>query len=239
MASFHYSIKSGKKGSAGQHSRYINRDGYYEDRDDLVATGHGNMPAWAEGDPKAFWRAGDRHERANGAVYREHEIALPAELTRKQQLALADEIVKELAGNKPHEYAVHAPRAAIAGSVENAHVHLMVSDRVDDGIDRPPEKTFARYNATNPERGGRRKDSGGKNKLEMHQALVEKRRRVAELQNAALARHGHEARVDHRSLQDQGEKRQPEKHLGPARVRRMDDAQRAMQQAARQADKRE
>ncbi|MGY6272149.1 MobA/MobL family protein [Achromobacter denitrificans] len=236
MASFHYTVKSGKKGAAGQHSNYIGRKGSFEDRGDLIATGHGNLPAWAEDNPTAFWRAGDRYERANGAVYREHEIALPAELTREQQVALAVEIVNELAADKPHEYAIHAPRAAIQGEVENVHVHLMVSDRVDDGVERSPQQTFMRYNAAYPERGGRRKDSGGKNRLEMRDALIEKRRKVAELQNTTLERHGHDARVDHRTLKEQGEKRRPEKHLGAARVRRMTDELKLRHQETRQAD---
>ena len=80
MASFHHRIKSGKKGSAAEHAAYIARKGAFRARDDLLFSGSGNLPGWAEGDPNKFWRAGDKYERANGAVYREHEIALPDEL---------------------------------------------------------------------------------------------------------------------------------------------------------------
>ena len=81
MASFHHRIKSGKKGSAAEHARYIALQSKYSQREDLVSTGFGNLPAWAENDPSAFWKAGAQYERANGAVYREHEIALSAELS--------------------------------------------------------------------------------------------------------------------------------------------------------------
>lgn len=221
MATFHHCVKSGKKGSAAGHSKYILREGKkYENRDDLIATRYGNMPAWAQDDPSAFWKASDKHERANGAAYREHEIALPAELTREQQIELADQLVSGLAGNKPFQYAVHNPHSSL-GDGENTHLHLMYSDRQDDGIERTPEQTFRRYNPQHPERGGRRKDSGGRNSMQIRDELIATRKKCADLQNAALAKYGHEARVDHRTLKAQGIDRQPEQHLGQARIRTM------------------
>ncbi|HBD39171.1 MAG TPA: plasmid mobilization protein, partial [Cupriavidus sp.] len=47
MASFHHCLKSGKKGTAANHAAYITRQGKHGHREDLVCTGHGNMPAWA------------------------------------------------------------------------------------------------------------------------------------------------------------------------------------------------
>lgn len=159
MASFHHCLKSGKKGTAANHAAYITRQGKHSQREDLICSGHGNMPAWAKDNPSAFWKTGDKHERANGAVYREHEIALPAELTREQQKELVVEFIQVMVGSKPYEYAIHAPNSSIDGST-NTHVHLMFSDRMQDGIERSPEQTFSRYNAKQPERGGCKKDSG-------------------------------------------------------------------------------
>ncbi|RZL68728.1 MAG: plasmid mobilization protein [Variovorax sp.] len=221
MASFHHHLKSGKKGSGALHVKYITRAGKFSSRTDLIDSGHGNMPDWAKGDPQLFWRAADKYERANGAVYREHEIALPAELTVVQQLELVKDLTRELIGNKPYQYAVHAPVSSLQG-VTNAHLHLTFSDRLPDGIARSPEQTFRRYNAKQPELGGAKKDSGGKNSLELRDELIGIRGKCAEVQNAALARHGHAARVDHRPLRLQGVERQPERHLGPARIRNMD-----------------
>jgi len=44
------------------------------------------------------------------------------------------------------------------------------------------------------------------------------RERWAELANAALERHGHESRIDHRSHAERGIDRDPQRHLGPAAV---------------------
>lgn len=220
MASFHHCLKSGKKGKAAAHAAYITRSGKHRDRDDVVCTGHGNMPEWTGNDPIAFWRAGDKYERKNAAVYREHVCAVPNELTRQQQIELVQVMVQEMVGQKPYQFAVHAPTSALEGR-ENVHVHLMFSDRMADGIERPPEQMFKRFNAANPELGGRRKDSGGKNRLELRDRLIAMRRKCAELQNAALEQYGHSSRVDHRTLKAQGKGTEPERHLGPARVREM------------------
>jgi hypothetical protein len=220
MASFHHRVKSGKKGSAAEHAAYITRLGKFSEREDLVACGYGNMPSWAIDGPSKFWRAGDRFERANGAVYREHEIALPEELTRKQQQELVDGLVEMIAGEKPYQFAVHSNISSIEG-VRNTHLHLMYSDRMPDGIERAPEQTFSRFNAVRPELGGRRKESGGRNQLEMRMELIETRKRCAELQNATLEKYGHAERVDHRTLKQQGIERQPEKHLGQVKIKLM------------------
>lgn len=234
MATFHFSVKSGKKGTAKEHARYITRQGSHAQRGDLVATSHGNLPAWAENDPARFWAASDAHERNNGSAYRELEIALPGELKGAEQHALVNKVVNEMVGSKPFQLAIHGPDAAIDGTTKNTHVHIMLSDRADDGIERSAEQTFKRYNPKHPERGGRRKDSGGKNKLALRDDLIETRRLCAELQNAALAAAGHDARVDHRSLKEQGVDREPERHLGPARVRSMNKEEKEQVVEARQ-----
>ncbi|WP_019139876.1 MobA/MobL family protein [Noviherbaspirillum massiliense] len=234
MASFHHRIKSGKKGTAADHAAYIARQGKHSQREDLVCTGYGNMPKWAENAPSSFWKTADRHERANGAVYREHEIALPDELTRDQQKELVDELIAALVGDKPFQFAIHAPSSALGGA-SNTHLHLMYADRMQDGIERSPEQTFSRYNGKHPDLGGCRKDSGGKNSLVLRNEVIETRRKCAELQNVALAKHGHAARVDHRTLKQQSINRMPEQHLGPARIRNMSPADKERYVAARQS----
>ncbi len=236
MASFHHTIKSGKKGTAANHANYITRQAKFGHRDDLICSGHGNLPTWAKDNPAAFWKAGDRHERANGAVYREHEIALPEELTREQQTELVEDLVKSLVGKKPYQFAVHAPKSALEG-VSNTHLHLMFSDRMPDGVERSPEQTFSRYNAKNPVQGGCRKDSGGKNRLALRDELIKTRKQCAQLQNAALEKYGHAARVDHRTLKQQGVERTPERHLGQARVRNMSEMEKAQYVADRQVQR--
>ncbi|MEI2769274.1 MAG: MobA/MobL family protein [Candidatus Competibacter sp.] len=225
MASYHCSVKVGGKGQASGHAAYIAREGYYAERDgyeDLEATGHGNLPAWADG---------DRYERANGATYREIEIALPRELNpaQRQELVL-DFIRQEIGERHAHQWAIHNPGAALAGG-EQPHAHLMYSERTLDGIDRDPEQYFKRYNGKYPELGGCRKDSAG-----TEERLLETRQRWAEAQNAHLQQHGHAARVDHRSLADQGIDRAPEQHLGGRRVRQLAPEQREALLERREAE---
>jgi hypothetical protein len=221
MASFHFKIKSGKKGSALRHASYITRAStFFADREtsDLLATGYGNMPEWAEGSPDMFWKASDKNERKNGTTYRELEFALPKELTLVQNTDLVTTLIAERLGNKPYQYAIHCPKAAIDGGLQ-PHAHVMYSDRLPDGIERSPEQHFQRYNSHCPELGGCRKDGGASSRSALRANVIAERSYFANLQNSRLTEHGHAARVDHRSFAERGLKMSPEKHLGQAGVR--------------------
>ena len=109
----------------------------------------------------------------------------------------------------------------------------MYSDRIPDGIERTEKQSFARYNRKKPELGGCRKDSGGKTSIELRDDVIATRKKIATLQNEALAAHGHDGRVDHRSLKDRGSSRAPEPRLGPAGVRQLSDTQRKAWLSAR------
>ena len=229
MASYYFKVKSRKKGNAAEHSRYITREGkYHEDEEatDLVATGSGNLPEWTNGNPIAFWKAADRHERVNGAACREFQLALPRELTSAHHVEIVEQFIEQALPEKPHEYAIHSPTGALSGEVQ-PHAHVIFSDRVPDGIERDAEQMFRRYNPVNPSHGGCRKDSGGKSPLELRDQLVAQRKLWADIQNTALEKHGHAARVDHRSYRDQGIEREPEHHLGQARIRNMSEQDKA------------
>lgn len=218
MASYHWTINSGKKGSAKRHSSYIIREGQYERREDLIAQEHGNLPEWASDSPKDFWNAADKYERSNAAVYREIVIALPNELSASQNVELVRSYVQEVAGFKTFQYAIHCPIAGI-GECPQPHAHIMISDRLPDGIPRVPGQHFRRYNPAFPERGGCKKDSGGKSRSELGAEVTARRARWAELQNEFLAKNGHDSRVDHRSCAARGLPAATESHLGAARTR--------------------
>lgn len=225
MATYHLSIKNGKKGKAANHAAYIAREGKHGknlDEPDLVALEHGNLPAWANGDPLYFFKMSDAGERVNGAAYRELEFALPSELTLEQQCELAREFAKQQIGEKPFLLAVHSPTAAL-GDVQQPHGHAMFSDRTPDGIERTPEKHFSRYNSANPELGGCKKDSGGKAPAILKDELKSRRASFAELQNKFLEKYGHAARVDHRSYRERGIAKDAEKHLGAAAIKKMEE----------------
>jgi hypothetical protein len=236
MANYHFEINSGKKGSALEHAKYITRQGKYRDHEDLVAVEHGNLPAWTGDDPMQFWKMANKYERANGSVFREYEISFSNEMNSEQWKELARRFVRRMVGPKAYHLAIHAPDAALAG-VCNPHMHLMFSDRLPDGIERSPDRTFARYNASRPDRGGRKKDSGGKGRLELRDDARAKRKLIADIQNEMLAEIGVAARVDHRSYKERGIEGKPERHLGPARIKHMSEQEKTEYLAGRSAGK--
>lgn len=213
MASYHCTIKVGLKGkgaSASAHAAYILREGKYALKEDVVAVGSMNMPAWAAHDPQIFWQASDDHERERGSTYREFELALPRELTPAQRVALVEDFVgSSLGGRHVVQWAIHCPRAALDGG-EQPHAHIMYSERRLDEIRRDPHQFFKRWNGKTPERGGCQKDGAG-----TEERLLATRKLWADIQNTHLELHGHEDRVDYRSLEAQGLRDElPEIHLG-------------------------
>jgi hypothetical protein len=230
MASYHLSLKSGKPGKAANHASYIARQGKHsqdEDSSDLIATGHDNMPEWAQNDPLNFWKAADKYERVNGAAYREFELALPLELSLEQSKEMLLEFIdKELSG-KAYQFAIHNPQAAFGG-LNQPHAHIMYSDRMLDGIDRSREQHFRRHNPANPELGGCKKDSGGKDRSELRNDVLVCRENLKDIQNKYLEKNGFSARVDHRSHKDRGIDKEPERHLGQARVKQMCQGEKAL-----------
>lgn len=226
MESLHFGIKSGKHGAAADHLAYITRQGCYAARNDLVATGHGNMPAFAKDQPLELWKASDRYERKNGSTFRSFTISLPNVLSVDQLIELAWNEARRFAGAKPFQFALHMPRSSLQGEM-NPHIHLVICDRLPDGIERSPELMFRRPNPTHPEKGGCRKDSGGKSPQALRVQVIAQRKAAADEINAALAKFGHELRVDHRTLRERGIQRDPERYLGPARIRKMTPEERA------------
>lgn len=156
MAIYHLTAKTGSR-SGGQSARakadYIQREGKYaRDMDEVLHAESGHMPEFVER-PADYWDAADLYERANGRLFKEVEFALPVELTLDQQKALASEFAQHLTGAErlPYTLAIHA------GGGENPHCHLMISERINDGIERPAAQWFKRYNGKTPEKGGAQK----------------------------------------------------------------------------------
>ena len=232
MATFHFMLKSGRNGV--DHSLYIMRQGFHAAREDLIAAGHGNLPTWTGGEPRKLWKAAEAGERKNGAVYREAVIALPNELDQEQNEVLAKELVEKLAPGKPYQYAIHAPSSSLEAE-PNPHMHLMMSDRVDDGIERESDKFFSRYNPRTPEAGGRRKASGGRNRMELRNDVLATRKIVADTINEHLSMHGYDTRVDHRTLREQGVNRTPERRMSAVRIEKMSEREKSEHVAARKA----
>jgi hypothetical protein len=161
---------------------------------------------WAR-DRQALWNAAERSEnRSNSRVAREYEIALPHELTRRQRLELVREFAGEIANRHgvAVDFSIHAPHRE--GDMRNHHAHLLATTRVIEPGGLGDKATIEWSD------GNRRKAQ-----LEPAKKEIEAiRERWAVLTNEKLLEHGHEARVDHRSLEAQGIEREPTVHLGPA-----------------------
>lgn len=174
---------------------YINRTGKYaRDKADLVHTADHNMPDFARKDAMLFWEAADEFERSNARICLEFELNLPTELNLKQQIECVEKFINSLdtkAGNFPTSYAIHNDKDG-----QNPHVHLMISERNLDGIDRPAELFFKRANTKKPELGGTKKSLFFNRSSEN---VLWTRASWAESCNTTLIDHGFDARFDSRT----------------------------------------
>lgn len=145
-----------------------------------------------------------KNRRADAQVAREFLVALPNELNPEQRRRLAVDFSQELADRYgiAADVAIHAP--GLYGDQRNHHAHILTTtNRVDgDGLgNKARELDLVAHTM-----------GGGVHKSNEIDRI---RARWAELANQRLRAHGHEARIDHRTLEAQGIKRAPTKHLGP------------------------
>jgi hypothetical protein len=166
------------------------------------------MPGFAKDEPRDYWQAADEHERVNGRLYVEVEFALPKELDKDEQITLAHDYAQALTeeNHLPYTMALHE------GHGTNPHGHLIISERINDGIEREAGDWFKRANSLEPEQGGAMKSR------EFHggHTITEVRETWAEKANDALEKSNSLERIDHRSLEDQGIDRTPTQHIGRA-----------------------
>lgn len=226
MAIFHLRCRTASRAggaSAAASAAYILRLGKYGKAglDRCIFSQAGNMPTWASGGSNRleYWRAADLYERANGRLYKSLEFSLPLELSPAARFHLALEFCERVArttDGQPLPFLI----AGHEGKGVNPHAHLMVSERVKDGCDRSAETWFGKASARgkDPARGGAKKTAD----LKPKDWLIQTRSLLSDLTNKALAKAGFSARVDHRSLLDQGiTNRAPGEHLGPAGTARL------------------
>lgn len=152
-----------------------------------------NAPAWIY-NRERLWNAVEAKEKRKDAqLVREFNVALPAELSTKQQIELVRLYVQEQFVNRGMVADISVNKPPKRGSQLNFYAHVMVTTREInlDGF-------------------------GGKNRAWNSPSLLKEWRAAwAQYANAALAKAGRAERIDHRSLQDQGCNRKPTKHLGP------------------------
>ena len=234
---YHVSFRSGSRASgscAVSAHDYITREGEYgperdresggpdderatRDRDPALYTESAHLPAWAEGDARAFWDAADLYERANGRLYISADFALPADFDEGEWVELARAFVKDLTAQEhlPYTLAIHGGLDQ-DGHAHNPHAHVMISERQNDGIARSREQWFRRADPTDPARGGAPKSRTFHGRAWVEEAREGWARRL----NEAFERKGLAERVDHRSYERQGVDREPGLHLGPSAAHR-------------------
>lgn len=155
-----------------------------------------DAPQWAT-DREALWNAAEKAEkRKDACVAREYEVALPAELTAEERQRLVIDFARALAKAEgcAVDVCIHQPNTK--GDQRNHHAHLLRTTRTieEDGLGAKLDTEKAGRN--------RRED------------LSDVRGLWEDMTNQALEAAGHEARVDHRSLKEQGIDREPSQHLG-------------------------
>ena len=215
MATYYCSMKVGNKNtgaSATAHFDYINREGDYNNRDeDLVATGSGNLPEFADGNAKKFFEACDRKDIR---THRSITFTLPKELPREAQLEIVEEYRKVVAPNLPYSYAIHEVDSAIYGE-KNPHCHFMFSERiVDERVENLCEDDF--FSKHGVARNG--KEFGGSVKTRMYagksatKQIYEIRQTLADITNKKYEEYGLDIRISadtlamqEKSIQKSGE----------------------------------
>lgn len=228
MASYHLSVKTVKR-SAGRTATAAAayragerlscaREGRVHDYtrkqgiEESFILAPADAPGWAQ-DRAALWNAAEAREtRRNSVTAREWELALPSELSAEGRAELARGFAQALVQRYgiAADVAIHAPHRD--GDQRNHHAHILTTTRV-----------LASEGLTDKTRILDAAKTGGVE-------IAEMRGLWAQMQNAALERTEVEARVDHRSLEDQREAalsrgdelaamaldRDPEIKLGPA-----------------------
>jgi len=150
-------------------------------------------PEWMH-DRAQLWNAVERAEKRKDAqLAREILLSLPHELTPAQRIELVQGFVRAefVSEGMIADIAVHEPHRQ--GDMRNHHAHVMLTMRELAGDGFGPK--VRSWNST--------------------EQLEVWREHWAQTVNAELERHGHDARVDHRSLADQGLDLEPEPKQGP------------------------
>lgn len=174
---------------------YILRQGAFKAKGGLVASGAGHLPPGFK-HHRQYWQMTDEHERANSVSFREFLIDLPDHLPLDEVIDLAEETAEELSRNPEngalltYQYAIHADPSTGYGR----HLHLVISEREQDGVERDPEMFFRRQNKREPEKGGAPKLANNVSALKNRTNLVKDY--VANVINATLEDYDIPIRVD-------------------------------------------
>lgn len=187
-----------------------------------------NAPEWAK-DREKLWNEVERAEKSIDAqLCREVEIALPSELTPEQQKELVRDYVKE-------NFVDHGMIADVAIHDKgdgNPHAHILLTMREVDREGNWQQKCKKEYELDKD--GNKQRLPSGNykcrkvetNDWNKKESLEKWREGWEKTANHHLEKAGHEARIDRRSLKDQGIDREPQIHEGRAAQIQKKEAQR-------------
>jgi MobA/MobL family/Integrase core domain len=218
VAIFHLSAHERVSRSAGQSSvasaAYVMRAQFNDERTGQVYDfRHLDMPQWVgmfspkdapdwtreAANAERFWNALELFEKRRDAqIALPLDIALPFEMTQQQNVWLAQDYIRETFTRNGYVVlaAIHPPDH----DERNIHLHLLVSLRKIDAHGFARTKTEQQENYRNRD------------------AYIENLREKWEhLANRHLERHGIDARIDRRTLQEQGIDRDAQTHRGPTK----------------------
>ena len=181
------------EGTAGAHLRYIGRE---QAASEVMAA---HMPD----DPQGARTWMDNHERQarkNARLCDKLRLALPRELDERQRSELVRDFMAGLTGGRavPWYAAIHQT----GKDAHNPHAHIVV-------VDRDIETGKRVLMLSDSIRDREKKGMPGPSAVEWVRECWERSA------NDALARAGHAARIDRRSLEAQGIDRDPQIHIGP------------------------
>lgn len=148
-----------------------------------------NAPSWVM-DANKLWNEVEKGEvRKDAQLCREINVALPVELTKEQMKELASSYAKEQWTDR----GMIVMLAFHDLDSSNPHFHAMLTMREikEDGF------------------GNKNRDWND------HSLATIYRKNWADAVNERLEKYGHSARIDHRSLEEQGIDRAPQQHQGP------------------------
>jgi ATP-dependent exoDNAse (exonuclease V) alpha subunit len=151
-----------------------------------------NAPEWAT-DRQRLWNEVEKAEKRKDAqVAREIEVALPRELSDEENRELVRDFVKD--------------QVVSRGMIADCAIH---EHHASDGENNPHAHILVTLRSVGPEGFGAKDREWNKTEL-----VESWRENWAEYCNRALEAAGEEARIDHRTLEEQGIMREPTIHLG-------------------------
>ena len=178
-------------GTAGAHILYIARENAATHLEAV------HMPS-DDQEARTWMDSYERESRSNARLMTKVRIALPRELDHDQNVSLARDFIAGLTGGRISSYfAIHDAGEDSA----NPHAHIVLIDKdIETGkrVLRLSDSAKDRLASGLPENG-----------------VSWVRERWEHIVNQRLAQGGHDAKIDRRSLEDQGVGRTPQIHIGP------------------------